>query len=129
LELFSPKTIVSTASILGVTIGSFIGGSIIVNSRRKPILFFNLILIISSLVSIVDNFIVICIGRLVFGFATGILLVAAPKIIEETVPVDIIDYGFGTSTNLIINIGIMFNFMLGTLVPTDIESQKTNNMW
>ena len=100
----------------------------IVSSRRKPILVFNVVLIIASLLSIYDDFNVICFGRLLFGFANGVLLAAAPKIIEETVPVNIQDYGFGTSTNVMINIGIMINFILGTLVPTETETQKAMNI-
>ena len=84
--MITNQTIVSAASILGTAIGSVIGGSIIANSRRKPILLFNCVIIIGSLLAIVESFIVICIGRLIFGFATGVLLAAAPKIIEETVP-------------------------------------------
>ena len=124
--ILAPKTIVSAASILGTAIGSIVGGSIIVNSRRKPILFFNFIIILGCFLAIYDNFTVICIGRLVFGFATGVLLAAAPKIIEETVPANIQDYGFGTSTNLMVNFGVLVSFILGPLVPTDPIIQKTD---
>ena len=124
--LFSPKTLVSAASILGAAVGSIIGGQIIGNGRRRPIIIFNVFIIIGSLMAVVDNFKVICLGRLVFGFATGVLLSAAPKVIEETVPADIADYGFGASTNLIANFGVLVNFSLGSFVPLEPEKRKTD---
>lgn len=81
---------------------------------------FNCVIIVSSVLSVMNSFTVICLGRLIFGFATGVLLAAAPKIVEETVPAKIQDFGFGTSTNLIINFGVLSSFILGPLIPTNV---------
>ena len=54
--------------------------------RRVNVLIFNLVMILSSLMSIDKNWWVINLGRVIFGFASGVLLCAAPKIIEESIP-------------------------------------------
>jgi predicted MFS family arabinose efflux permease len=46
----------------------------------------NVIGIVGSLLSIVPEFGVILLGRFLFGIASGINVVACPKILEETIP-------------------------------------------
>jgi MFS family permease len=41
---------------------------------------------VGSVLSVNHNWWVLNLGRLVFGFASGVLLCATPKIIEETIP-------------------------------------------
>ena len=121
----------STASVVGISIGAIIGGQIISHGRRRSVLVYNLVSIVGSLLSLVANLPVMCIGRLIFGFATGVLVTACPKIIEETVPAHYMDYWYGTSTNLGINVLVMVNLLAGLLLPSpsDIESLKTTEIW
>ena len=85
-EVGSAMTYVTTSAIGGVAAGSLLGGVAISRGRKLPTLVFNWIAIIGSLVSVIEHFTIICIGRFIFGFAAGVLLTAAPKVIEETVP-------------------------------------------
>ena len=73
--------------------------------------------IIGCGVSVVESFWIICIGRLIHGFAAGVLCSAAPQMIGETVPQHLMDYGFGVSTNVIIMIGVMICMLLGIGIP------------
>lgn len=52
----------------------------------------------------IDNFAAVLVGRIVFGFCTGLFTVAAPRIIEETVPTYLMGE-FGISTNLALAFG------------------------
>ena len=123
------KTFISTNSVVGVTIGSIFGGVFVAKGRRINVIIFNLVLILSSLMSIDKNWWILNLGRVVFGFASGVLLCATPKIIEESIPTHLMDYGFGTSTNMFINIMITVYMLLGIGMPTSEEALMTTNYW
>lgn len=108
---------ITSSAIGGVAVGSLLGGVIISRGRWFPILVFNWISIIGSLISIIDHFTIICIGRFIFGFAAGVLLTAAPKILEETVPEHLQEFGFGASTNIAVMFSVMINTMMGDWIP------------
>jgi MFS family permease len=79
--------------------------------------------------TLILNFLVICIGRFLFGFASGVLLSIAPKLVEETVPARLLDYGYGVITNILINVAVMYSMILGFGVPSDddvYDLEKTN---
>lgn len=103
-------TILSTASIIGISVGSVIGGDFVkALGSRKTIIYFNIVGLIGSIMSLMVNFRIMVLGRFTFGFGSGILMCATSKILEETIPVYLIDKGFGTSTNILMQ---LFNFML-----------------
>lgn len=91
----------ATSSIIGICIGSLLGGDIIKYGRRWTILHFNIIGLLASLTMFTLNYNVMCIGRVIFGFSSGVMLCATPKMIDETVPAKLLDKGFGASTAII----------------------------
>ena len=120
---------ISTASVLGVSIGAIIGGKIITYGRRKAVLIFDLLGIIGSGLSVIPNLDVILVGRLIYGFSAGVLVTACPKIVEETVPSTHMDNGFGISTNLGINLFVMISLLSGLIVPAETETVKLMNSY
>lgn len=52
-----------------------------------------------------------------FGFSCGVLICTTPKAIDETVPSYMVDKGFGTSTNIIINLSFMLVAVLSLMMP------------
>lgn len=94
-------TILATSSIIGICIGSLYGGEFMKLGRRSTIINFNIIGLLASLTIFTLNYKVMCAGRLLFGFSSGILLCATPKMIDETVPAKLIDKGFGVSTAIV----------------------------
>jgi len=111
--------LVATLSICGIAFGSIIGGSIVKYGQRMTVIIFNVVIMIGSVLSLFKIFSLICIGRFIHGFSSGVLVSAVPKIIDETVPSHIVDKWFGTSTNLMINVGIMTNMLLGIGTPVN----------
>lgn len=105
--------------MLGISIGAIAGGKIIAYGRRRAVLIFDLLGIIGSGLSIINNFYVILIGRLAYGFAAGVLVTACPNIVEETVPSAYMDYGYGISTNLGINLFVMISLLSGLIIPSE----------
>jgi MFS family permease len=67
--------------------------------RRNSIILGNTALCIISALSIIENYYSILVLRFFFGVFAGFVLPQAPKVIVETVPANLIDYGFGAITN------------------------------
>ena len=61
----------------------------------------------------IGNTYVLFVARFLFGLACGILICATPKIIDESIPPNVMDNGYGISTNLFINIAIFISFLFG----------------
>lgn len=72
----------------------------------------------------------ICFGRFLFGICAGVFLVAAPKMIDETIPASHLAV-FGTVTNTFLSLGITVAIMLGVVLPDDgdILGRKLDNNW
>jgi MFS family permease len=58
-------------------------------SKWTMLMSMNGVVIIGSLVSLVDNIYVICLGRFVQGLAMGGFTVYVPNFINETVPIEL----------------------------------------
>lgn len=99
LDFYS--TILATSGIVGISIGSLYGGDFTKLSRRKTVIYFNALTLLGSVLSLILNFKIMCLGRFFFGFSAGVLLCASPKIMDETIPPALIDKGFGASTNIL----------------------------
>jgi MFS family permease len=95
--------------------------------RRVLVMISNLLCIGFSLMCCVENFWVIAVGRIGVGIASGLIVAAAPKIIDETVPSQYIDYGFGASTNMFINSGIMIMTLMAVANPPSDDYDALNN--
>lgn len=122
-------TIVSSTSVAGVSLGSVIGGSLIQYGRRKMYILFSLVGIVGCAISTVPNMTVMCIGRFIYGFASGIFCVAGPRIMNEIVPTHLMDLGFNSSTNVFINIFTMISMLLGLGQPTEVADLKTSSWY
>lgn len=102
------------------------------NGKRRLIIINNCSALSASLLSILEYrtfaFGSLCIFRYLHGYFTGILVNACPKMIEETVPAHAMDYGFGISTNLFINVAVMITLLLGLGLPPE-EEYATTKYW
>lgn len=105
------------------------GGQFISFGRRWVIINFNTIGLLASLTMFTFNYKVMCAGRLVFGFTSGVLLCATPAMIDETIPANLVDKGFGASTS----IGMCFFqfcvLILAIGMPDSVEGLSTTYYW
>jgi MFS family permease len=115
-----------TAAVAGIAIGSIFGGDFVKSGRRLTILQFNVIGLIGTFISFIPVFYMMCFGRFVFGFSCGVLICTTPTAISETVPSNMVDKGFGTSTNIIINLSFMLVAVLSLMMP-ETEFALTND--
>jgi MFS family permease len=123
--------VIGSSAVLGAAIGSFAGGKLIQYGRRKMMIIFNAIGIIAVLMTLVLNVYSICFGRLLFGFCGGIFGVALPRMIEETIPQNLLG-PFGVVTNLSVNTGSLVAILVGAILPdpsTDPTAAASTNLW
>jgi MFS family permease len=118
-----------SSCIVGVAIGSVFGGDFVKHGRRSTIINFNIIGLVGSAMSIVMNFYVICAGRILLGFTCGVLLCATPKSLDEVIPNKLIDKGFGTSTNIMINVSFLICMILANFMPDEKPALMQNKFW
>ena len=110
------NSLINAMSILGLSLGSFAGGLVIPYGRRKTILIFNFLAEISICTTLILKVPAILIGKFAFGFFSGVINVAAPKMLDETVPVDLLG-AFGIATNAYICFGIGLATIVGAGLP------------
>ena len=110
-------TILSTSALVGIALGNIFGGDFVKNGRRRTIIIFNILGAIATCFTLVLDFNSMCFGRMLFGFASGILSCASPKLLDETIPANLMDKGFGTSTNIIINFAFFAVLIMAMGMP------------
>jgi MFS family permease len=123
------KSILNAACIVGIGVGSIFGGDFVKTGRRRSIIMFNIVGLMGSFISMLVNFHLICLGRFILGFTTGILLCATPKALDETIPGKLIDKGFGTSTNIMINCAFLVLMIGANFIPEDKVGLQETAVW
>lgn len=68
----------------------------------------------------------IVVGRFIFGFCSGIFMIIAPRMLDETVPTHLIN-SFGVYTNIYANLGVMTVLLLGADLPSDSDIDALKN--
>ena len=84
----------------GISIGSMFGASMMKSGRRLPLILFNIVGMVGCVLSIIDNYAIMILGKFLFGMGAGVLIAVAPRMLEETIPHEIFDKGFGAMTNI-----------------------------
>lgn len=110
------NSLINVSSVVGMGIGSLSGGLIVPIGRRKTLLYFNAISIVFVGMQLYLNVFMIAAGKLLFGVCVGVINIAAPKMLDETVPSDHLGT-FGIYTNLYICAGITICIVMGAGLP------------
>lgn len=81
--------------------------------------------------ALVNNFYVIVLSRSLYGLCSGAILTATPKWLDETVPPHLLDYGFGNSINISVNVGVLVMMFMGNIVPEsdDVYGNTHSQSW
>ena len=88
------------APTAGIACGTMFGASMMKSGRRLPIILFNIVGIAGCFLSIIDFYVVMMLGKFLFGMGAGVLIAVAPRMLEETIPHELLDNGFGATTNI-----------------------------
>ena len=115
--------------MLGLVFGSFVGGLYGTKlGRRNSILIGNTALMVVSVLSLIKNYYSILFFRFLFGFFAGFVLPQAPKIIVETVPANLLSYGFGAIPNGFTFLMISLDEALSILNPSVADLTKSDDL-
>ena len=85
-ETILNNTLISSSGIIGLTVGSFLGGSLLKLGRRRAVLIGQLIAIVGAAICMGVNVPYLCVGRILVGIAAGVSNVTYGKFIMENMP-------------------------------------------
>ena len=110
--------------------GAFTGGKIIPYGRRLAMIFTSLIGCFGVGLTMIENFYVLLIGRIFFGFATGSQGVIVIRMINEYVPDSIASICFGIFVAMQ-NFSAFIALLFGLILPkdTDTAALDENKSW
>ena len=80
------QSLIGAAMVAGMTVGAATGGYIVKGGRRTAIMFCCGLGFFGVSLTMIENFWLLLLGRLIQGYASGVQTVAAPRFIEEYVP-------------------------------------------
>jgi len=133
LESENPKTVnllISSAAILGLITGSYAVKPFLDKFSQRSLI--RLTLLLSAAAAVLTmflNFYQILIGRFLFGFFSGCLVVTSSLFLNNVTPVSKARL-FGFSTNFGVVTGIMICLVMGFYLPeSDTEEAAETNYW
>lgn len=88
-ELTDKIVIVQTLTTAGAAVGALFSGQLAFIGRWNCLLLTDGVIIIAAAMTLVPNFISLCIGRFIYGLGVGGFSVFCPKFIAETAPIEV----------------------------------------
>jgi len=129
MKVSETETSVAAITAIGLGVGSFLGGFMVPQGRRQMIIIMNVVGAMGTAVTLVEDFYAILCGRALFAVATGVLLVAAPLMLEETIPLQAIGF-YGSFTNIFVVLGLSTMMFLAGILPDDGDGDfYTSGLW
>ena len=103
--------------MLGITLGSFAANICVEYGRRRTIIYSYLVILLATAMTLVLNYWLIVIGKLIFSFASGLVLITSNVFINETIPRAQMSL-FGNVINFGIVTGIFMQLAFGLAFPS-----------
>ena len=85
---------------LGLVSGAIFSAKLMQFGRKYIFICANFLGLIACFLSVGGNYPVLLFGRALYGFIGGIVINVIPKFLQETIPQDIYNQGYGASTHL-----------------------------
>ena len=80
------------------------------------IIIMNILGAFGTSITMIDEFYAIVVGKTMYAIATGVLLVAAPLMLEETIPVQATGF-YGSFTNIFVVLGLSTMMFMSGIIP------------
>lgn len=123
-EAITYNAVLSNMGILGQSIGSLCGGYLLPFGRRKIVLVMNVCFTLAVALTLIEQFVSICIGKFFIGFSASLMQMCSIKAVFETVPGRMSGF-FGTSTNIGIAVGGITTVLFGgAILPASADDYK-----
>ena len=117
------NSILGSSVILGLTLGALSGGVIMKIGRRNTLFISLVIGLIGNLLTInINSFFMLNIGRLLYGYSSGLYSSVVPKMMGETLP----DHVFESIISLYVaaqGIGMLISNLFVFILPTENETE------
>ena len=104
--------VIQTVTVAGVATGALTSGIISHIGRLNCLILANFILDIGVLLTLIEDFEVLCIGRFLYGVGAGSFSVFGPLYVSETSPIEV-SGPLGASTQIGISTGVLLVFSVG----------------
>ena len=120
------STYITSITISGAMIGALFSGNFTKFGKKRMIQILNVLLLCAVGICMVNNIIVIAVGRFFWGICAGSYTVMCPKYLNEYLPIEL-KGSFGGINQLMCTVGIMLPSLLSLAIPADpIEALKEN---
>lgn len=120
----------STFIAIGQALGCIASAPLMNNyGRRKASIFVDICFIIGSILIILPSTVTFGIGRLITGFATGVMATVSPIYTNEVTPVSM-NPRVGPLVVISASVGLMLSYAFGLMLPTEnFAENPLNNLW
>ena len=124
------NTIISSAGILGLTLGSFLGGYLIRIGRRKGAIVAQAIAILGAAITMIGTVAALTIGRVLVGTTAGCMIIIFGKSVVENMP-ETLAAKFAMFVNASLCLGYFPCYSMGAMLPDpkDFEANKQDELW
>ena len=103
-------------------ISAAISGRLVKYGRRQALIISAILGIIGTGITIFDsNYTAIIVGRLIYGFSVGIIAVSMPRLMEETVPGNLVG-AYGGLYCLSFAFATLLAYALAVFLPKDSDT-------
>ena len=116
------ESIIGSCSTVTLMISAALSGSLIKYGRRRALIMSACIGIVGTAITIYENFWAIIVGRLIYGFSVGIIAIAMPRLMEETVPSNLTGF-YGGLYCLSFAFATLIAYMFAVFLPKDSDTE------
>ena len=124
------NTIITSAAIVGLVIGSFLSGFLLKIGRRKAAIIGHTCAILGSAIAMLGNTAALTIGRFLIGIAGGVSNVVFGKMVTETIPLRVLSR-YAMAHQASTATGLACSNALAYILPDpkDYEANKEDEYW
>ena len=104
--------LVQSLTTAGAAIGALCSGALAWIGRWKCLMIANAFLVAGVILTLIDDFTVLCIGRFLYGLSVGSFSVFCPLFIAEVAPIEVKGPA-GALSQISVTLGILLAFLVG----------------
>ena len=116
------QSLIGTSIVVGMAIGAFTAGKVIPYGRRLSMMLANMIGIIGVCLTLIQNFYLLLLGRIIWGFSAGAQGVVSIRMIGEFVPEHMAKYSVSIFT-ISQSIAGVLAFSSGIVLPKNTDTK------
>lgn len=116
------QSFIGTSIVVGLAIGAFTGGKIIPYGRRRAMILTSFVGIVGVGLTMIENFYILLLGRIIFGFTAGSQGVIVVRMINENVPENYFSTCLGIYSTAQ-NFAALLCLCSGLILPKDDDAQ------